>query len=505
MIPIISPRSDVAKVAESRMTPVPPSSGRTFSDMFEALKKGETDCASLSAEEGTPKDSTRPDAEHDGADAVLNDAEVAEPADQADLDEDNDPEAGPVQQGVPEPAKLPMQNAPVLGIDPDAQSAAPNHGPGVVATADLAQVAGARSAAASGPSSFASGHDSASDAKSEAAALAEPAAGANAAPDTLGESDLAGDAAARAVPGGREHPAADRALAGSAAGMPSSAGGLRAVLAVAGQGPERPTLEIAAAPPSGQTLATVGASMAFEQPVSLRAQVSGGLGSASSDIPARSQGAAHADAEGAATADAMRPPRTGTTPTTAPVDIRLASSAIIEAARTTERVFDIGGPSDPMASPYADSRAATGGHALGTTHPSRSDHAQTVVRQMTEAFGQMRNGSVELSLNPEELGRVRMSMASTDQGLVMHITSERPETLDLLRRNIDQLHRDLSDLGYTRVDFTFGDQRRGQPGASDPARFEPRPSADAIGLARAGNQQSLVSVTAVQDGLDIRL
>ena len=505
MIPSISPRPDVAKVAAPCTAPAPLSSTRSFADMFEALKKGEPDRANMSPEDKTPTGGARPDAEGDGADPLLIDAEAAETTDPAELDEDTDPEAAPGQQGVAESAKAPMQNAPVFGIDPGAQSAAPKDGPGRNATAETARSSGARSAGAHFPAPLANGHGSAFDATGETAALPEPAAGAKAAPDAPGESEMAGEAPARAVPGGKVHPAADRAPAALSEGMSIRAGGLRADAAVAGQGQERPTGEIAATSPSGQTLATAGAPMAVEQTVSLRGQVAGGQGSASSDSAGRRRDAAHADAEGAATAVAMRTPGRETTSTKPPVDIRLASSATTEGARTGERVFDIGGPSDPMASPYADSRAATGSQALATVHPSRSDHAQAVVRQMTEALGQTRNGSVELSLNPEELGRVRMSMASTEHGLVMHITSERPETLDLLRRNIDQLHRDLSDLGYTRVDFTFGDQRREQPGASDPARTAPRPSADAVGPVRAGNHQSLVSMTAVQDGLDIRL
>jgi len=74
--------------------------------------------------------------------------------------------------------------------------------------------------------------------------------------------------------------------------------------------------------------------------------------------------------------------------------------------------------------------------------------------------------NLELTLNPAELGRVRISLTPGDAGIVVTIVAERPETLDLMRRNVDTLAQDFLGLGYGRAEFNFGQtpQRSGQGG-----------------------------------------
>ncbi len=153
----------------------------------------------------------------------------------------------------------------------------------------------------------------------------------------------------------------------------------------------------------------------------------------------------------------------------------------------------------------SDSRnAAQASHTPVAPHALRSDQAATVLRQMFEVTGKLQDGPVELRLNPEELGRVRMHMVSVDQGMVMHITSERPETLDLLRRHIDQLHRELSDLGYSRVDFTFG-RHGGDSGPGNAPRDARQPDPAAGDTATEIETLRQTPLTAARDGLDLRL
>ncbi len=63
---------------------------------------------------------------------------------------------------------------------------------------------------------------------------------------------------------------------------------------------------------------------------------------------------------------------------------------------------------------------------------------------------------MELTLNPAELGRVRISMQTTDGIVTVNVIAERPETLDLMRRHIDLLAQDFQDIGYGAAEFTFG-------------------------------------------------
>lgn len=79
-----------------------------------------------------------------------------------------------------------------------------------------------------------------------------------------------------------------------------------------------------------------------------------------------------------------------------------------------------------------------------------------VSRQMMTALKASPDGTIELHLNPVELGRVRMNMTTTEAGIVMNILAERPETLELLRRNVEQLVTDFQSLGYSQSEFHFG-------------------------------------------------
>ncbi|WP_150282085.1 flagellar hook-length control protein FliK [Salipiger aestuarii] len=105
------------------------------------------------------------------------------------------------------------------------------------------------------------------------------------------------------------------------------------------------------------------------------------------------------------------------------------------------------------------------GPAAGHAAPqARADQAASVVRQLVDAIAAAPSASgdtIELRVSPDELGNVRFRMAQGEHGLTVNIVADRPETLDMLRRNIDQLSRYLSDLGYSSTGFTFGDGQAG--------------------------------------------
>jgi flagellar hook-length control protein FliK len=95
--------------------------------------------------------------------------------------------------------------------------------------------------------------------------------------------------------------------------------------------------------------------------------------------------------------------------------------------------------------------------AAATTALPRS-YAPHVAHQIVTAIVQTSGATTEIALNPEELGRVRISVTAGDNGLTVAIIAERPETVDLMRRNIDLLTRELREMGYENPTFTFGDQ-----------------------------------------------
>jgi len=112
-------------------------------------------------------------------------------------------------------------------------------------------------------------------------------------------------------------------------------------------------------------------------------------------------------------------------------------------------------------------------HTGRSDAPARNDLPRHVAAQLAEAA--QRSGSadrpIELTLNPAELGRVRISMTPGDGTIVVTVLAERGETLDLMRRHADQLAQDFHDLGYGSAEFAFGQnsdgQGRAQGGAAD--------------------------------------
>lgn len=75
--------------------------------------------------------------------------------------------------------------------------------------------------------------------------------------------------------------------------------------------------------------------------------------------------------------------------------------------------------------------------------------------------------TTELILAPEELGKLRLEIVTQDDRLTIRLFAERPDTLDLLRRQGDLLLAELRQAGFAQSSLSFGDwgQNRQPPGA----------------------------------------
>ncbi|MCR8724378.1 flagellar hook-length control protein FliK [Frigidibacter sp. ROC022] len=128
-----------------------------------------------------------------------------------------------------------------------------------------------------------------------------------------------------------------------------------------------------------------------------------------------------------------------------------------------------------------------------------------VHRQLAEAVhAGHRRDAIDISLSPEELGRVRLSLHHDPQGLRVEVSAERAETADLIRRHMGDLDRDLRGLGHGSVSFSFG----GSPSQSQ--RDRPVSSPQGIGEGRetlpgTPDPPAPPSRTNPGPGLDIRL
>ncbi len=79
--------------------------------------------------------------------------------------------------------------------------------------------------------------------------------------------------------------------------------------------------------------------------------------------------------------------------------------------------------------------------------------AQHVAQQLSVSLRQPTDQVTEMSLDPVELGRVRIIVTAHDQTVTMTVTADRPETADLMRRHVDVLLQEFKALGYTSVNL----------------------------------------------------
>ena len=98
---------------------------------------------------------------------------------------------------------------------------------------------------------------------------------------------------------------------------------------------------------------------------------------------------------------------------------------------------------------------------------TRPENPRPVLQQLLDASVRAIERPVDLHLNPEELGRVRISMTMSDGVITMTVLAERSETLDLMRRHSDQLAQELRQLGYGTINFSFGQREGGKDERTD--------------------------------------
>jgi len=110
--------------------------------------------------------------------------------------------------------------------------------------------------------------------------------------------------------------------------------------------------------------------------------------------------------------------------------------------------------------PIASSASPTSTPTLSPTAPLLPPPEQ-ISAQIRNALAAGGNQDIEIRLDPEELGRVRIILSTKDGGMTVAIYSDKAEVLDLMRRNSDMLEAEFSDIGYEGASFSFQQEREG--------------------------------------------
>ena len=79
----------------------------------------------------------------------------------------------------------------------------------------------------------------------------------------------------------------------------------------------------------------------------------------------------------------------------------------------------------------------------------------SISQQISTAFVSTNDKAVEIRLDPEELGQVRIVLTGKEGAMNVTIFSDKTEVLDLMRRHSDQLEMDFSSIGYEGAQFSF--------------------------------------------------
>ena len=96
---------------------------------------------------------------------------------------------------------------------------------------------------------------------------------------------------------------------------------------------------------------------------------------------------------------------------------------------------------------------------------------QAVVAGVQRLSALSGDGPVIVTLSPQELGTLRFEVQQTEHGLHLHLSVDQPATLDLLRRQGEQLLSDLRQQGFQNATLSFagqGGQSGGAPSDSPP-------------------------------------
>ncbi|MCV2866096.1 flagellar hook-length control protein FliK [Defluviimonas sp. WL0075] len=158
----------------------------------------------------------------------------------------------------------------------------------------------------------------------------------------------------------------------------------------------------------------------------------------------------------------------------------------------------------PVATALIPAAFAPGAGTFGDPRRDLPGAASRIAEQLAAAVA-VRPEGVDVTLRPEELGHVRISIERRGAEVAVTVVADRAETSDLMRRHADLLAAEFRAAGFGNCSFHFGQQRGGQaPGRGG----ETVSDSKAEGVAGPpGSHPAAVeaATTQVGAGLDLRV
>lgn len=154
--------------------------------------------------------------------------------------------------------------------------------------------------------------------------------------------------------------------------------------------------------------------------------------------------------------------------------------------------------------PYAHLSAAALPPDIADVQPRpAADLNREIARQIGAQVMNLGHGRFEMSLSPSELGRVEMWLQDTDNRLTLIINTERPETLDLMRRHIGLLEQEMRQLCFGSLTLQLGAD--GSAGSHSSQKHTETPHREEEIGAGPARESGLKPQVILAEHLDIRL
>lgn len=147
------------------------------------------------------------------------------------------------------------------------------------------------------------------------------------------------------------------------------------------------------------------------------------------------------------------------------------------------------------------------GGAPTSVHSGRQTLIPEIAGQLHAALTCSADGTTDLALAPEELGHVRLRLkpdAKDPDRMVVTITFDRPETLELFRRHSGELAEALRAAGYSGADIGFGQGPDRNPASEGGGRSDDAAPETGSTMIDAAHEESQ-PVGGTGSSLDLRL
>lgn len=145
--------------------------------------------------------------------------------------------------------------------------------------------------------------------------------------------------------------------------------------------------------------------------------------------------------------------------------------------------------------------------AIGETNatmPLRATTPATLPAQILHHAAEAQMRQVEVMLAPEELGRLKFQIRHHGEAVSIFLSAERADTLDMLRRNGEDLLREFRQAGFSGASLEFGAWGQGQSRQDQPPPGFAQPD-DFTSVLALARPTLMALLPAASGGLNLRL